>query len=155
MLCCLKFLNIFTYFFHIFFSSLYTILLIIFRPYKRVIHSFTELFPQFLWIGCNCFVILYEIMERKVCLRKGATDYTWIVYVCFAYVFLMVASIYCCVWIIRKVKFAVIKLIQQFHPTHEQQPLLSADHITDEEQDDDEHVEFADRLMNPQNYKRE
>ena len=93
--------------------------------------------------------------QQHLCPGKFVVDNLWIAYVCFAYVFLMVASIYCCVWIIRKVKFAVIKLIQQFHPTHEQQPLLSADHITDEEQDDDEHVEFADRLMNPQNYKRD
>ena len=58
----------------------------------------------------------------------------------------MVASIYCFVWIIRKMTFAVIRC-QSYRA---QQPLINHDAIIEEE--DDEHLEFADRLMNPQNY---
>ena len=66
---------------------------------------------------------------------------------CFYIVFLPNGSlIYCFVWIIRKVKFAVIRWISY----RAQQPLVDYDSIIEEE--DDEHLEFADRLMNPQRY---
>ncbi len=132
---------------HIFISGLYVTFIILFRPYRRLVHSLTEVFAQLVLIGFSSFPILYEAMEKKTCIGKDTVDGVWVACTSFLYVFLIVASIYCFVWIIRKVKFAVIRCLSY---RAQRQPLIDHDAIIEEE--DDEHLEFADRLMNPKNY---
>ncbi len=147
---------------HIFISGLYVIFIILFRPYRRVIHSLTEVFAQLVLIGFSSFPILYEATEKKTCFGKDTVDGLWVACTWFLYFFLMVASIYCLVWITRKVKFAVnrwisyraqqplidhVAIIEEDRVQAVQQPLV--DHVAME---DDEHLEFPDRLMNPKNY---
>ena len=131
---------------HIFISGLYVIFIILFRPYRRLVHSLTEIFAQLVLIGFSSFPIIYEVVEKKMCIGKDTVDGLWVACISFLYIFLMVASIYCFVWIIRKVKFAVNRWISY----RAQQPLVDHDAIIEEE--DDEHLQFADRLMNPQRY---
>ena len=131
---------------HIFISGLYVIFIILFRPYRRLVHSLTEVFTQLVLIGFSSFPILYEATKKKTCIGKDTVYGLWVSCTSFLYFFLMVASIYCFVWIIRKVKFAVNRWISY----RAQQPLIDHDAIIEEE--DDEHLEFADRLMNPKSY---
>ena len=127
---------------HMLISGLYVILIALFRPYRRLVHSLTETFAQLFLIGFSSFPIILQALDR--CLKTKDIRDLWMTCVFILYFFLMVASIYCFVWIIRKVKFAVIRWISY----RAQQLLVDYDSIIEEE--DDEHLEFADRLMNPQ-----
>ena len=129
---------------HMLISGLYVILIVLFRPYRKVVHSLTEIFAQLVLIGVSSFPFILQAFEN--CLKTKDIRELWMTCVFILYFFLMATSIYCFVWIIRKVKFAVIRWISY----RAQQPLVDYDSIIEEE--DDEHLEFADRLMNPQRY---
>ena len=133
-------------------NGLYSILLILFRPYKRIIHSFTEVLLQLVVIGFSTFPILYELWSSKYCFGKDMVNRLWKACICFLYIFLAVSSIYCFVWILRKIKYAVIYLRQFIRRTTDvHQPLLSSQNPINEVEENDG-MEFADRLMNPQKY---
>ena len=132
-------------------NGLYSIILILFRPYKRIIHTFTELLLQLVVIGFSTFPIVYELWSSQSCLGKDMVDSLWVACICFLYIFLAVSSIYCFVWILRKIKYAVIYLRQFVRRTTDvHQPLLSSQNPINEVEDNG--MEFADRLMNPQKY---
>ena len=136
---------------YISFNGLYTILLILFRPYKRIIHSFTEVLLQIVVIGFSAFPIVYEFWRKKFCLGKDMVNSLWLACICFLYIFLAVSSIYCFVWILRKIKYAVFYQWQFIRRTTDvHQPLLSSQNPINEVEEND--MEFADRLMNPQDY---
>ena len=136
---------------YIAFNGFYTILLILFRPYKRIVHSFTEVLLQLAVIGFSSFAFLYEGWSSQSCLGKYMVDKLWLACIFCLYIFLAVSSIYCFVWILRKIKYAVIYLRQFVRRTADvHQPLLSSQNPINEEEEND--MEFADRLMNPQKY---
>ena len=55
---------------HIFISGLYVIFMILFRPYRRLVHSLTELFAQLVAIGFSSFPIIFEAMEIRCALER-------------------------------------------------------------------------------------
>ena len=89
------------------FNGVYIILLILFRPYKRIVHSFTEVLLQLVVNGFGAFPILYEVLSKKDCLGNKTIDSLWLACICFLYFFLVVTSIYCFVWVLRKITYAV------------------------------------------------
>ncbi len=133
-------------------NGLYTIFLILFRPYKRIIHIFNEVLFQLVLIGFGTFPIAFNVSSDNIYLGNDMENSLWLACICFLYFFLVVTSIYCFVWILRKIKYAVFYL-RQFvhHNTDVHRPLyFSLQNPINEEEEND--MEFADRLMNPQDY---
>ena len=118
--------------------------IIIFRPYKRNIHNFSE----FLLIS-----ILAAISTLPLTLEFGATAYLLVpwVYLPLMYSPVLIVILYCIYWIIKKIKECCIycKSIRRNPPID----------LNDEEEDvpqqliiNDNDDLFADRIMNPDDY---
>ena len=134
--------------FHISFSGFYVILIVLFRPYKKMIHNLTEIIFHLVLIIFSSFSFLYT------CGGKQAVNYFWIPTIFVLYFFLVVACIYWIAWIVMKVKYAVS---HQLEPRQQPQelPVIINDHedgttFNTVEEDDGE---LSDRLLNPERYE--
>ena len=119
--------------------------IIIFRPYKRNIHNFSE----FLLIS-----ILAVINILPLVLELRSTVYSlvpWVVYLPLMYSPVLIVILYCIYWIIKKIKKCCVycKSIRRNPPVV----------LNDEEEDvpqqliiNDNDDLFADRIMNPDDY---
>ena len=137
-------------FFHMSLSSLYVIFIVLFRPYKKLMHSLTEILFHLVLIGFSISPLF--VVSGRFCIERNDTvDSIWVAYISILYFFLIIASIYCFVWIVKKVKYAVS---HRAAPSTKQPQHL----INDDEEDttfnkvEEDDGEFADRLMNPQSY---
>ena len=119
--------------------------IVIFRPYKRNIHTFVETFV-FMVLGVFSSYIFYGIVYDSWPFLLGV--------VCYA--ILAVVSIYCLVWCIKKCRYRyrIYKVIRQSQRriTINQECDESA-HSQDHHYDTDEGTMlFADRIDNPKRY---
>ena len=132
---------------HISLSGLHIIFIVLFRPYKKIMHCLTEIIFHLFLIGFSVSPLL------NTCIGKFDSVEN-IVVACMVtlYFFLLIVCIYCFIWIVKKVKFAVFHRWVP-HRTRQRQQL-----INDNEEDtelntvEEDDGEFADRLMNPQSY---
>ena len=136
--------------FHLSFSSLFVILIVIFRPYKKLIHSLTEILFHLVLIVFSISPI-FVVSERFCIENNDRVDIIWVIFISIVYFILIIVCIYCFVWIVKKWKYAA----SHRAPSHTKQPQQL---INDNEEDsafntvEEDDGEFADRLMNPQSY---
>ena len=138
--------------FHILYGGLHVICVILFRPYKNLVHSLTEVFLYLILIGFSSFSIVYVSVHGKDCIEKNAVDGFWIACISFLYFILIITSIYCFVWIVKKVKYAASHRAPPRSTNQPQQPINDNEEDTAFNTVEEDDGEFADRLMNPQRY---
>ena len=84
----------------------------------------------------------------------GEATHQWILIVCisFLYFILIIASIYCFVWIVKKWKYAASHRALSRHTQQPEQLINDNEEDTALNTVEEDDGEFADRLMNPQSY---
>ena len=137
---------------HLFLGGLYVILIIILRPYKNVLHSLAEVFLYLVLIGFSSVPIVYKTVKQKRCIGKEIIDNSWVVCISILYFILIIVSIYCFVWIVKKWKYAASHRAPPRRTKQPQQPINDNEEDTAFNTVEEDDGEFADRLMNPQSY---
>ena len=129
--------------------SLYLLAILIFRPYKRNIHNFSEVLLFVLLAGFSVFLTL-------VFDRLGGNQYIFFNFVVIIFGFIIIVFVipYCLFWMIRKCCHCC-KYIKDNYTKHNNVPLedLHEKLITNSGDGAEDNVMFADRLMNPEQYK--
>ena len=124
--------------------SLYLLAILIFRPYKRNIHNFSEVLLFILLTGLSVFPAL---------LRLGSDGldiyFNIIIMPIFAFIVIIIVIPYCLIWMIRKCHHC-----QKDNSTkHNNVPVEDHEElITNSGDGAVDNVMFADRLMNPERY---
>ena len=112
--------------------------LVIFRPYKRNIHNFSE-------------TLLFLILIVPACYQFS--NYIRIVFYNM-YVLLLIVSLYSCVWIVKKFYCFCRYRKAYIRPLHvqQQQDNNGTDMVDEQNQYNDEDDILADRLLHPEDY---
>ena len=113
--------------------------LVIFRPYKRNVHNFSETILLIILIVFPC----YQFFPR----------YVGIV-VCIMYPLAPIVSLYLCVWIVKKFYCFCRYQKAYIRPLHvqQQQDNNGTDMVDEQNQYNDEDDILADRLLHPEDY---
>ena len=128
--------------------SLYLLAILIFRPYKRNIHNFSEVLLFVLLTGLSVFpVVVFDI-------STGLDDWLAFIFLLvimpiFGFIVICIVIPYCLIWMIRKCRHCC-KYIKDNSTKHN-----NVDHdelITNSGDGAVDNVMFADRLMNPERY---
>ena len=133
---------------HISLSGLHIIFIVLLRPYKKIMHSLTEILFHIFLIGFSVSPLL-----DTTCI--GYIDSVEnIVVACMVtlYIFLLIVCIYCFIWIVKKWKFAVFHRWVPHRTSQRQQLINDNEEDTELNTVEEDDGEFADRLMNPQSY---
>ena len=133
--------------FHISLSGLHIIFIVLFRPYKKIIHCLTEIIFHIFLIGFSVSPLL------NTCIGEiDLVDNIVVACMVTLYIFLLIVCIYCFIWIVKKWKFAVFHRWIPHRTSQRQQPINDNEEDTALNTVEEDDGEFADRLMNPQSY---
>ena len=127
--------------------SLYSLAILIFRPYKRNIHNFSEVLLFVLLTGLSVFpAMVYEYMFMFIFV---------LIMPIFGFIIIVLVIPYCLIWMVRKCRHCC-KYIKDNYTKHNNVPLedLYEELITNSGNGAEDNVMFADRLMNPERYNR-
>ena len=134
--------------------SLYLLAILIFRPYKRNIHNFSEVLLFVLLTGLSVYPAL--VLDHS-----GLDD--WLGYIfffgimpIFGFILIIIVIPYCLIWMIRKCRHCCKYIKDNYFTKHNNVPALmeyqDEELINSIEEDSINNVMFADRLMNPERY---
>ena len=127
--------------------SLYLLAILIFRPYKRNIHNFSEVLLFVLLTGLSVYPALgFDLSDLD-------SVFVIIILPIFGFIIIVLVIPYCLIWMIRKCCHCC-KYIKDNYTKHNNVPLedLHEKLITNSEDCAVDNVMFADRLMNPERY---
>ena len=124
--------------------SLYFLAILIFRPYKRNIHNFSEVLLFVLLTGLSVFPAL----------ASDGEDVMDIYFLCFimpifGLIIIVIVIPYCLIWMIRKCRHCC-KYIKDNSTKHNNVPIEDHEELITNAGDGV--IMFADRLMNPKRY---
>ena len=133
---------------------LYILAILIFRPYKRNIHNFSEVLLFVFLIGLSVIPALLHFSSYRI-------EDVWVVLIGFFCIVMPIFGLiiivfvipYCLIWMIRKCRHCC-KHIKDNYTKHNNVPLedLYEELITNSGNGAEDNVMFADRLMNPERY---
>ena len=122
--------------------SLHLLAILIFRPYKRNIHNFSEVL---LFVLLTVFSVYPALNFFD---HYGINDYVFFVSI----VWLVIVIPYCVIWMIRKCRHCC-KYIKDNSTKHNNVPIEDHEELITTSGDGAvDNVMFADRLMNPERY---
>ena len=132
--------------------SLYLLAMLIFRPYKRNIHNFSEVLLFVLLTGLSVFpAMVYDTSERY----KYEFVFSKVTMPIFGFIIIVIVIPYCLIWMIRKCRHCCKYIKNNYFTKHNNVPLMEyqdEELINTIEEDSIDNVMFADRLMNPERY---
>ena len=132
--------------------SLYLLAILIFRPYKRNIHNFSEVLLFVLLTGFSVFpAMVYDTIERY----KYEFVFSKVTMPIFGFIIIVIVIPYCLIWMIRKCRHCCKYIKDNYFTKHNNVPLVEyqdEELINTKEEDSIDNVMFADRLMNPERY---
>ena len=126
--------------------SLYLLAILIFRPYKRNIHNFSEVLLFVLLTGLSVYPALVNDYNMFMV-------FFLLIMPIFGFIIIVLVIPYCLIWMIRKCHHCC-KYIKDNYTKHNNVPLedLYEELITNSGDGAEDNVMFADRLMNPERY---
>ena len=129
--------------------SLYLLAILIFRPYKRNIHNFSEVLLFVLLIGLSEYPALLLILNEG---RYAFTISIISIPILGFIIVVIIVIIYCLIWMIRKCCHCC-KYIKDNSTKHNNVPIEDHEELINTiEEESIDNVMFADRLMNPERY---
>ena len=127
--------------------SLYLLAILIFRPYKRNIHNFSEVL----------LFVLLTVLSVYPALSFDISDgldsvFVLVILPIFGFIIIVFVIPYCLIWMIRKCRHCC-KYIKDNSTKHNNVPVEDHEElITNSEDGAVDNVIFSDRLMNPERY---
>ena len=128
--------------------SLYLLAILIFRPYKRNIHNFSEVLLFVLLTGFSVMVDLRSYEDRMDVVSFG---FYCIAMPIFGFMLIFIVIPYCLIWMIKKCCHCC-KYIKDNSTRHHNVPIEDREELIINAGDGTVDVMFADRLMNPERY---
>ena len=131
--------------------SLFILAILIFKPYKRNIHNFSEVILFALLTGLSVFPALafdlYGDYWKFTILFLGITPIL-------GFIIIAIVTPYCMIWMIRKFRHCC-KYVKGNYPNHNYIPMEDREELITNYvhlADDEENFVFPDRLENPKKY---
>ena len=125
--------------------SLYLLAILIFRPYKRKIHNFSEVLLFILLIGLSVFPALLRLGSDG---EDMVIDFLYFIMALFGFIVIFIVIPYCLIWMIRKCCHCC-KYIKYNSTKRNNVPMEDHEELITNSGDSDV---IADRLMNPKRY---